>query len=334
MNVSIVSASRTARPFIWTYDGQNAYTPGGTVQTATAIPSLGKLKETVWTHFQAFISASVAAPTATIQIQGTDDALTAFGVTIPVTLTNGSASATIPTTGYTLTVVDAKGQPTGQRTVSTATASSFYTVPCDTTSAIWSSPFVNVDQQIVSLIPGMAIAGVYALTANTVISSIAAGGQSLTLSNAYGGTTGTYLVNFSNNYWENTPLATISLSPAGLIGSDGATVVSPVKYVRANVTAVAGTNPLIQVWMGAQMDNLHYISLALNGVLLLLGYLMRTTIEANKQRVDQLEVAVKEQNKEIVEVKVHYLQKDDFSEFKNELWRKLDDLKATVGHAK
>jgi len=82
------------------------------------------------------------------------------------------------------------------------------------------------------------------------------------------------------------------------------------------------------------MDNLHYISWALNGVLLLLGYLMRTTIEANKQRVDSLENTVKEQAKDIVEVKVHYLQKNDFSEFKDELWRKLDDLKSIVGHTK
>ena len=59
---------------------------------------------------------------------------------------------------------------------------------------------------------------------------------------------------------------------------------------------------------------------------------MRTTIEANKQRVDTLESLVKDQGKDIVEVKVHYLQKDDFSEFKNELWRKLDDLKSIVGH--
>ena len=80
------------------------------------------------------------------------------------------------------------------------------------------------------------------------------------------------------------------------------------------------------------MDNLHYISWALNGVLLLLGYLMRTTVEANRKRVDDLETAIKEQGKDIVEVKVHYLQKDDFSEFKNELWRKLDDLKSIVGH--
>jgi hypothetical protein len=80
------------------------------------------------------------------------------------------------------------------------------------------------------------------------------------------------------------------------------------------------------------MDNLHYISWALNGVLLLLGYLMRTTIEANKQRVDTLEKLINEQGKDIVEVKVHYLQKDDFSEFKNELWRKLDDLKTSVMH--
>lgn len=82
------------------------------------------------------------------------------------------------------------------------------------------------------------------------------------------------------------------------------------------------------------MDNIHYVSIALNLIVLLIGYLMRTTIEANKQRVDSLESAVKEQGKDIVEVKVHYLQKDDFSEFKNELWRKLDDLKATVGHSK
>lgn len=251
MNVSIVAASRTARPFEFTYPGLNVVTPYANPVTTIVAPSIGKLKETVWTHFQAFITATVAAPTATVTIQGTDDALTAFGVTIPVTLTNSSATVVVPTTGYTLTVLDGNGQPTGQRTISTNTPASFYTVPCDMTSAIWPSPFVQIDQKIVAIQAGMAVAGVAGIATGTTVSSVAAGGLSLTLSAAFTGVTGTYLVNFANNYWETTALATITLAPTGLTGSDGATVISPVKYVRANVTALAGTNPQVQVWMGA-----------------------------------------------------------------------------------
>ena len=78
------------------------------------------------------------------------------------------------------------------------------------------------------------------------------------------------------------------------------------------------------------MDNLHYVSWALNAFLLLLGYLMRTTIEESKRRMTDLEVDVRDLTHSITDVKVNYLHKGDFSEFKQELWAKLDDLKDTL----
>ena len=80
------------------------------------------------------------------------------------------------------------------------------------------------------------------------------------------------------------------------------------------------------------MDYLHFISWVANGLLAIMFYLLRQTIEDGKARMTKLEQDLKDQAKEIVEVKVHYLQKDDFSEFKEELWRKLDDIKTIVGH--
>lgn len=251
MNTTLVSASRTARPFLWTPDGLNATNPFGAVSTTTTAASLGKYKESIYTVFQAFITATVAAPTATVTIQATDDALTAFGVTIPLILTNGSAAVAVPTTGYTLTVVDGNGVPTGQRTVSTNTPVNMYTVPIDRTSAIWSSPFAQIDQGIVALQTGMLVGGISGLVTGTTLSTITSGGLAGTLSNSFTGTTGTYLVNFSNNYWATTLLGTITLTPAGLTGSDGFSVSNAWKYVRANVTAIAGTNTTVQVWMGA-----------------------------------------------------------------------------------
>jgi len=80
------------------------------------------------------------------------------------------------------------------------------------------------------------------------------------------------------------------------------------------------------------MDNLHLISWVLNGVLAVLLYLMRTQLEDTKGRMETIEKLHRELAKEVVDVKVHYLLKDDFSEFKDELWRKLDDLKEIVRH--
>jgi len=48
--------------------------------------------------------------------------------------------------------------------------------------------------------------------------------------------------------------------------------------------------------------------------------------------METIEKLHRELAKEVVDVKVHYLLKDDFSEFKDELWRKLDDLKEIVRH--
>jgi predicted AlkP superfamily phosphohydrolase/phosphomutase len=60
---------------------------------------------------------------------------------------------------------------------------------------------------------------------------------------------------------------------------------------------------------------------------------MKLAIERNQKTIDELQKDIDKTQDELVEVKVHYLQKDDFSEFKEELWRKLEDIKAIVKHA-
>lgn len=80
------------------------------------------------------------------------------------------------------------------------------------------------------------------------------------------------------------------------------------------------------------MDNLHYVSWFLNGLLALLGWFMKTTLDSYKDRIIKLENRADNFDSGLTDVKVHYLHKDDFSEFKQELWAKLDDIKETVKH--
>jgi len=68
------------------------------------------------------------------------------------------------------------------------------------------------------------------------------------------------------------------------------------------------------------------------GLLGVAGWFMKTAVDSFKDKINEIHAAQKEQAKDIVDVKVHYLLKDDFSEFKDELWRKLDDLKEIVKH--
>lgn len=69
------------------------------------------------------------------------------------------------------------------------------------------------------------------------------------------------------------------------------------------------------------------ISYVLNGVLALLGYLMRTTLTDLKNDNTRLW-------KEVTHIKDTYFKKEDFSEFKQELWKRFDrledDMKARV----
>jgi len=251
MNVTLVNSSRTTRPFLWTPDGLNASTLYGNVSTSIVAPSLGKYSEVIYNTVQAIVTSTAAGPTATVVIQGTEDALTAFGVTIPLILTNGSAAIAVPTTGYTLTVLDGNGQPTGQRTVATNTPVNMYTVPIDRTTSVWPSPFAQIDQGIVALQTGMTAQGVSGIPTGTTLSTITAGGLAGTLSASFTGTTGTYLVNFANPYWAKTALATITLSGAATTwDSDLVSFTTAAKYVRANVTVLTGTNASVQVWLG------------------------------------------------------------------------------------
>jgi len=80
------------------------------------------------------------------------------------------------------------------------------------------------------------------------------------------------------------------------------------------------------------MDYVPIASWIINGLLAIVVYFLRNTIEDNKNRMTKLETKYEEIVKDITAVKVTYLPKDDFSEFKEELWRKLDDIKQIVKH--
>jgi hypothetical protein len=253
-NVTLIASSRPIRPFYWGYPGTNPANPLGQVTTTLATPSIGKLRDSIYTTFQAILYATAASATATVQIQVTNDALTGHGVSVPLLLTNGSANIAIPQGVYTMTVLDGTNNPTGTRQITSNTPTNLYTIPVDMTSAVWPSPFVQFDQKVVAAQVGwlvnVGVAGL--LPAGTTIATITAGGQAGTLSNTFTGTTGVYECNLSANFWNTTSLGTITLSTGtGLTASDGFSSTTAWKYARANVTAISGTNATVQVWMGA-----------------------------------------------------------------------------------
>ena len=80
------------------------------------------------------------------------------------------------------------------------------------------------------------------------------------------------------------------------------------------------------------MDFIHIASIIFNLLALGIGYLIKGTFDSMKERLDKLEKAKAEQDKDITDIRIHYLHKDDFSEFKQDLWSRLDDIKESVKH--
>jgi len=241
MNVTLTNSSRGARPFGW---------GGPSPQWSTSIvaPSNGKYKDCPYAVFQGMVTATSGTAAATILIQATMDEMTGVGVTIPVTLTNSSTTVTLPTAPYVIMQNNAgqnlnavygqgqliTGQPSG----------SFYAVPIDFNYA---TGYLQ-DQKIISLAAGMQVYGP-GLGAGTTIASIT-NDRTLVLTAAPSGlatSPGVYWVTFANNFWAS--LGTITLSGT-LSASDGFTTTSPWKYVRANVTAISGTNAVAYAVMG------------------------------------------------------------------------------------
>jgi hypothetical protein len=243
-NVTLVQASAQVRTFYFSGPPGN-----GAYSTAIVSNSLGRLKETIYSTFQVFVTSGAVGPAVTVVIEGTMDYLTGQGVSMPVVLTNGAATCTVPTSGYTLTVVDGNNAPTGQRTVSTNTAETFNAVTMDRTYAVYPNMSPPIQGQL-SLVTGMTINGVLGIAPNTTITYNSP--TSLTLSANFTGATGVYYATFCNNYWAKTALGTITLSGAATTyDSDQLSVISSMKYVRARVSVVTATTPTIQIWMGA-----------------------------------------------------------------------------------
>ena len=251
-NVTLAMASASVRPFVWGDPGI------GLNYTALALPSNGKYKETVYTGFQAIVTDTVAGPTATVIIQGTDDALTGAGVLLPVGLTNSSATVTIPTSPYnTFNVLDGNSAPTGQRTINSLPYQSFWAVQAPDAWSVY--PPGNVGRGVPDLAhpnatfpltAGMSVSGLPGLAAGLTITTVTQ--ATLTLSGNFTGATGNYFVYFTNNYWNATPLGTINLTGGTFTyAADGFTSPYNCRYVRAQVTALTGTAPQLMVFMAA-----------------------------------------------------------------------------------
>jgi hypothetical protein len=209
----------------------------------------GKIKDSIYSAVQVFVTSGAVGPTATVTIQGTADAMTGVGVMVPVVLTNGATTCTLPQQSYSLNTPDGNGKPTGMAANLSNTPQSFYAIPMERTfgiNALYPPPITGP----IALQTGMVISGVVGLALNTTITVNNA--QSLTLSAAFTGVTGTYYVNIANPYWAKTALATITLSGATTTyDGDQVQIISNMKYIRANVTVLTGTTPSVQVWMVA-----------------------------------------------------------------------------------
>ena len=249
-NVTLVKSSNSVRPFTFGPIEQ------GAVTTTIVQPSQAKHIDSIYANYQAFLTATATSASATIVIQGTNDLLTAHGLTMPVLLTNSSTSVTIPTAPYQMNVLDATGNPTAARTIATSSAATFTAVPVDRGVALITSVYGEAypTSNMVPLVAGMSVTGVPGLMSGATINTIASitNPTTLVLTAAFSGTTGVYLVTFSNNYWATTALGTITFtSIAGLTASDGFTITTGFKYARANVTVLSGTNATVEVWQAA-----------------------------------------------------------------------------------
>lgn len=61
---------------------------------------------------------------------------------------------------------------------------------------------------------------------------------------------------------------------------------------------------------------------------------MKQQWDSHKEEVTEMKREVDDLKDDITDVKVNYLQKEDFSEFKNELWARLEEIKQQIrnGH--
>ncbi len=256
MNVTLVNSSRGARPFSWANTNAlatNVYTDASKAPWSTSIPapSNGKLKDALYSTFQGIVQGTAGTVTATITFQGTNDDFTGVGVQIPVVLTNASTTVTVPTYPYQITIL-AGGQPVGVQTVNIPGPQSFFDVPVDynVSEALLPAGPQGSDRNRVTFGAGMLVYGP-GLGAGTSIASVT-NAQTMVLNAAPTGlptSPGIYYINVTNPYWATTVLGTVTLSGT-LFASDMVTYVGAAKYVRANVTAITGTNAVAYAIMG------------------------------------------------------------------------------------
>jgi len=77
-------------------------------------------------------------------------------------------------------------------------------------------------------------------------------------------------------------------------------------------------------------DVLHIASLLLNAILLVLGYFAKRTVEDMTGRIAKLETENGEIKEDLVDVKLHYVHKEDMKDFKDELFNRLDRIEAIL----
>jgi hypothetical protein len=191
--------------------------PGSNVpaySTAVIQPSLPIPRDNLYETLFIWLTAGTVAPSATVQWQGTDDPVTGIGFTIPCNVSSGSA------------------------VITPVVANSFTNIQ---------GPWVNPNILTYAITTGMLIIG-FPFTVNPLVTVSAAAANSVTAS-GNASVSGVYPVLFSNLNWvaigagQTTSAGTPPTAAAGLVDS------SPYRWIRANVTAFAGTTPAVSCAM-------------------------------------------------------------------------------------
>lgn len=78
------------------------------------------------------------------------------------------------------------------------------------------------------------------------------------------------------------------------------------------------------------MDNVQILQLIIDGLGILVMFFMSQWVSDLKSKNSSLQNQVNNADKEITNIRLHYVHKDDFSEFKKELWDRFDKLENLV----
>lgn len=78
------------------------------------------------------------------------------------------------------------------------------------------------------------------------------------------------------------------------------------------------------------MDNVQILLLTIDALGVLVMFFMTQWVNDLKSKNLALQTQISNADKEITNIRLHYVHKDDFSEFKKELWDRFDKLETLV----